>query len=372
MKKETEPHQEAGSTEIQVGEALIKSGTGELLTYLRLPDPLKPLVVFLPGAGHLARVCYGHPGSRRQEFLDYWLSEIGWGLLALSYPCGHSIVHSADPGLSIAEWAQIVARLVADQAQHIRSPLIVVGWSMAGRGAAQLAEALRGLGIELECFIPLAASPALPGLSSISVAQELSSPDGMWDTHGSPAGAFSRHEVWLADLQAIEASEGRTVIDPGTYRTYYTAGTPPGLMAEPGLCGTGPIPLPSWQDYPLIAALSPSGPSDVRHALTDRATWGFINTQALTRRHVLPMIAAGKSLSEPSWARLLALFEELPGRLHRHVPGNHFCFIGASGALATTKAIAELQTAAYEVRTELSDLLRGSTSQIPLRTIQPG
>lgn len=360
MKQAEGFYQRADPTGLQPGEALVISGKLEVLTYFRLPDPFKPLVIFLPGAGHLARVAYGHPGSRRHDFLDYWLSETGWGLLAVSYPCGHSIVRAADPALSIADWAQIVSRLVADKAQDPRGPLVVVGWSMAGRSAAQLAEALRGLGIELACFIPLAASPALPGLSSISVAQELSSPDGMWDTHGSPAGACSRHEVWLADLRAIEASEGRTVIDPGAYRIYYTSRTPPGLMAEPGLCGTGPIPLPSWENYPLIAAISPSGSSDVRHALADQATWGFINAQALMRRHVLPMIAAGKSMSEPSWARLLALFEELPGRLHRHVPGNHFCFIGTSGARATTKAIAELETAAYAVRTELSDLLRGS------------
>lgn len=366
MRQVARLRQEAGATELQSGEALVPSGSVEVLTYFRPPESPNPLVVFLPGAGHLARVAYGHPGSHREDFLDYWLEVTGWGLLALSYPCGHPIFGRVDPTLSIAGWAHIAARLMADMDRDLRDPIVVVGWSMAGRCAAQLADAVRELGIELACFIPLAASPALPGLSSISIVQEALSPDGMWDTHGSPAGTGSRHEVWVADLNEVEAREGRKVIDPDAYRIYYAARTPPGLMGEPGLCGVGAIAPPNWEDYPLIAAISPWGLSDARHALADKATWGFINAQALLRRHVLPMIAERQGLSEPAWARLLVLFEMLPGRLHRHVPGNHFCFVGKSGALATTTAIAELLSAACAVHTELGDLLGGKPPGVSL------
>src|SRR3979411_840362 len=51
--------------------------------------PNAPLVVFLPGAAHVGRVAYGHNGARPEDFLDFWLAQVGYGLLALSYP-GHT------------------------------------------------------------------------------------------------------------------------------------------------------------------------------------------------------------------------------------------------------------------------------------------
>jgi hypothetical protein len=53
--------------------------------------------VFLPGGGHLARVAYGHPGRRPDDFLDQWLAWRGHSLLALSYPTDHPVTGTTCP-----------------------------------------------------------------------------------------------------------------------------------------------------------------------------------------------------------------------------------------------------------------------------------
>lgn len=43
------------------------------LRYLRRRRDDQPLVIFLPGGAHLARIAYGDPTSSRSDFLNYWL-----------------------------------------------------------------------------------------------------------------------------------------------------------------------------------------------------------------------------------------------------------------------------------------------------------
>lgn len=359
---------------LQSGEALLSGRGVPVLAYRRAGLPWQPLVLFLPGAGHLARVAYGHPGCDRRDFLDHWLAEAGWGLLALSYPCGHPVFGVASPDLSMAAWVEAAAAIAVDAVRGTATPLMVVGWSMAGRCAPALAVALRARGIEPTCFVPLAASPAFRGLSSVAPATERFFPDGLWDTHGSPLGGTTRQAAWLMAIAAQGACLGRVPIAPEAYCTHYAAATPAALVGEPALWPPGRPGAPKapeaqdWPAYPLLAPISPAGPADGRHALSDAATWGFINTQALLRRQVLPALDAGCALDAQGWSRLMALFVALPARLHRHVPGNHFCFLGETGAQVTAAALAQLFSEARAVRSELASLLpatRPASASIP-------
>ena len=48
------------------------------VTYFRAGDAAKPLIVFVPGAHHAARIAYGgHKGGRSEDFLAHWLKEKG-------------------------------------------------------------------------------------------------------------------------------------------------------------------------------------------------------------------------------------------------------------------------------------------------------
>ncbi|MEM9105679.1 MAG: alpha/beta hydrolase, partial [Pseudomonadota bacterium] len=58
---------------LYAGEELLATNGIETLTYFKAGDPEKPLVVFVPGGFHLARVYYGYPGGVEKVFLAYWL-----------------------------------------------------------------------------------------------------------------------------------------------------------------------------------------------------------------------------------------------------------------------------------------------------------
>ena len=81
----------------------------------------KPLIVFIPGAAHLARIAYGgHSGYRPEDFLAYWLNKEGFDVLAVSYPLETqpAIVPPEYPDFRIPTWgeqAAKTARLIVDE-----------------------------------------------------------------------------------------------------------------------------------------------------------------------------------------------------------------------------------------------------------------
>lgn len=334
-----------------------------ILVYRRLGRPGEPLVVFLPGAGHLARVAYGHPGSRPQDFLDHWLEELGWGLLAPSYPGGQSAGNRDLAGLSLSEWTEAVGDVVSTAVQLRSSPIVALGWSMGGRSAPVLADALRARDIPLVFFAPVAASPPIRGLSSVCPATEVFRSDGFWDPQASPVDGTTRQALWLKDLAEISAQLGREPITPAAYRAHYISATPYRLMVEADLRPPQSVAQPedtrppAWASFPLLAPISPADPTDARHALADAATWGFVTVQALLRSRVLPAFQAGLQLGSSDWSHLVELFACVPKRLHRHVPGNHFCFVGETGARAVSRALSDLANEAAAVLRELGELV---------------
>ena len=64
-----------GAGQLQGGEALRTAHGVTQLAYFRAGRSDRPLAVFLPGGGHLARVAYGHEGADRRSFIDAWLAE---------------------------------------------------------------------------------------------------------------------------------------------------------------------------------------------------------------------------------------------------------------------------------------------------------
>jgi hypothetical protein len=335
------------------GETLVGVGRLPVLRYLRAgADRTAPLPVFLSGAGHLARVAYGHRGSEPRDFLDHWLADAGFGLLALSYPCGPPATAEPHADLTLAQWAEAVAQAAGDALGRGSGPraIVLLAWSMAARAAGLLARAAERRGIAIAAFMPMAASPPLPGLSSVALESEIVA-GGMWDAHGSLVGGVPRGQAWRAELAEQAHGLGRDLVSPADYRDHYCVGTPVGLMP-----GREPAAACELAAFPLAASISPRDQADYRHALGDVAIWGFVNAQVIRRRWIEPALARG-AIAPSAWEQMLTLMPQLPGRLNRHVAGGHLFFIGETGARATARAVAELLAATRAVAAELDSLL---------------
>lgn len=143
---------------------------GPVLTaFFKGTDPQKPLVVLIPGELHNARIFYGHPGSKEDDFLTYWLRVQGYSVLAVSYPLETqpSLMPASVPSFGVEEWGRQTARMTSKNVEteegYVSQEIVVVGWSMAGRIATRVSEALRSFGLTPKLFIALAATPGLYG-----------------------------------------------------------------------------------------------------------------------------------------------------------------------------------------------------------------
>lgn len=324
-----------------------------ILSYARLGDPMKPLVVFLTGGGVLARVAYGHPQGRRTDFLDHWLEEQGWGLLTASYPGDHPVFPTPRPNLQLEEWASALAELVAEAVGEAgRRPIIACGWSMGGKLVFALSHALRRRNHALECFVSFSATPPFPRLDGNGNPPESLLANGLWNLAAGSRDGFTRDERWLEELAAIEKLEGHCVIDPTAFREFYRTNVPAGLWGpeiNPYFENTEPLDLsPSLQgastfsgdDYPICSAIIPLDARDYRHALTDEAVWGAITVKAIVHNGLRSFSIS--QLSHHDWTRLRARIVDTPRRLTRYLPGGHFFFVGANGARATVAHLIEL------------------------------
>lgn len=312
-----------------------------------------PLAVFLPGGGHLARVAYGHPGSEPRDFIDHWLHDADFSLLALSYPSDHAAFSTRLPDVTIPQWTASVAALIREHVQEYPCrEIVALGWSMAGRSAVALERALRDQGLSLSLFVSLAATAPLPGLMTTPLAEERLTLEGFWESS-------TRHTQWLRQLAEQRGASGLAAIDPQDYLDYYTVNSPFALRGQPPAIQAGAEALIAdehgafaYADYPAIASIVPRGSADRLHALTDSALWGALNVLRIAHR-----IERHATVDARCWDSLRTLLVEVPQRLFRSVPGTHFFFVGEPGARATVGHVVDLTREALAVDTEVRTLL---------------
>ena len=357
------------------GERLVP-GRCPLLVFEGEGEPDRKLVVFLPGAVHLGRVAYGHPGCVRTDFVAHWFAERGVPFLACSYPArpGEPVFPSVDPTLELADVTEAVAACAAATvaARALPREVVVVAWSALGNSAPLLRRALADRGIELGTFVSLAATPPLPNLilGSLDTTTAMVgsvaalTPDGLLDHRR------LRSEGFLRELAAIADRQGRPVIDEASYRRYYLADMPlnvfPGLEArlvdgviEVGHAGPlGASAGARWADYPLSAAICPTDPIDARHVVTDRHNWAMVNAGVIHWRLLAGVAPTSLDDGRPGrWDEVVAVSHELASTLHRSVEGGHFLFLGADGARDVVAAVLALDQRRSELEGRLRALL---------------
>ena len=220
------------------------------------------------------------------------------------------------------DWATQCAELIAGAVTDYGLPkrVLVLAWSMAGRLAEPLKVALEAGGIEIELFVAMAASAPLPnllpGLASIEP-----SPAGLGQTKG------SFQEWLLRNLSERNAAAGRTIIAPTVFADQFLGDFPIRLAASSMRYEDGAFRLDRAGDaeqtgaarygnYPMLALMTHTSALDSRHALTDRAAWGFYITQSLIEARLFARRPDMTTLPPDVWARALKLVHAAPGTAH--------------------------------------------------------
>ncbi|MGY2843676.1 hypothetical protein ACVIWU_006447 [Bradyrhizobium sp. USDA 4509] len=349
-------------------ELFMHGDTFPAIVFWRPPAGTNPTVVFLPGGGHLARIAYGHPGANPRDFLDFWLREVGWGLLAISYPSDPAFPRLY-PEMTVSNWGASVTAIALGLLATCARPrrVVVAGWSMAGRVARPVCRGLAEGGVPPIGFISLAASAPFPGLVPIFGRGEPVTEAGLWDLSADERGLPTRHSNWCAELTAQSADNDRVIIPEDVYERDYRVNTPLLLRGEPqflrsrGACVSlaevaDELGTFDFGSHPLTGVIAPTRPSDARHALTDSLTWGFMNAQ-----HVFERYVGGRrdlsTIHPQLWEQLRLLMLELPRRLTRSVSGGHFFFVGERGAEATVRHLTNLVTEIVLLQAEVSAIL---------------
>jgi pimeloyl-ACP methyl ester carboxylesterase len=333
-------------------------------------DPNRPLVVFIPGAVHNARISYGgHPGGRDDDFLAYWLVREGYNFLGVSYPLTtkNPVIKEAYPNFDARDWgtqAAAAARRAIDE-HHLTNKVIVIGWSMGGRIAEPIAEAAEKQGLNLEFFLSFSGTPGITGLVDMNANYPMTT-DGYMDRSDA-------YPMFMKQIALENSMNAHTIIDTRSYLDDYV-GYMPGNIGGYGLhYRDGKFVRDNWADeeefrvhaydkLPYIAALMANEPLDARHALTDRANWGFVMTNKIQAA-----IEANKvdlnALPRARWLALVDLVRGAPQRLSVEMNGDHFFFLGAAGARETARAIYTLEDRVAGFKSQLQDLVGGSVGR---------
>ncbi|CAG7972661.1 unnamed protein product [Penicillium salamii] len=337
-----------------------------LYKYSPANDASKPLIAFVPGMAHNARISYGgHQNSRNEDFLSYWFNHYGYGFLGISYPIDaeQPIMPATSPDFTIPEWGQQAAAIINTviTEHNLARKVVILAWSMAGKILHPVSVQTRRLGIEVELFVSLAATPALPGIQPVVSKGDLVK---------TPAGYATKPELETRFLEQLDEQtylnrhpdkiDGITpIIDADTYRRDYLGATPIGLTAS-GLHYDSDTSdfveddrlqflkdgqAHDFENLPWMAAICPTSRLDFRHALTDKATWGYLMVQRATSKFIIDGIANFYHNDGPLE---LAFFElqkailRIPDLMTMDIRGTHFFFVGVNGARNTVESVVEL------------------------------
>jgi CRISPR/Cas system-associated protein Csm6 len=102
--------------------------------------------------------------------------------------------------------------------------------------------------------------------------------------------------------------------------------------------------------------LMPNEPLDSRHALTDRANWGLLLANKIAADIDRAKIDVTK-LPREKWFALMDLVRSAPDRLSVEMNGDHFFFVGETGAHETARAIQTMENRMHGFKAQLADLL---------------
>jgi thioesterase domain-containing protein len=348
------------------GEELVEAAGYPALANFIPGDPGKALVVFIPGAQHTARIAYGgHTDARTEDFLAQWLVAQGYNFLGLSYPIEtrNPVMDKTYPDFTARAWGQqaadIAGRII--EQHHLTRRVIVLGWSMGGKIAQPVSEAMRDKQLELDFFVSLAAT--VPVTNAISMTKDITM------TSGGYADRSDMYHGWYRQLQNNAADNQRPAIIPeDIYLNDYVGHIPINMQAYGLRYRDGSFVRDHWAamedarsyDYagfPLVTMIMPNDVDDRQHALVDQGNWGFFITSKIWHGYIAGNGVDLSALPEERWQALIDLVRNAPHRLSMEIDGNHFFFVGESGARETARELRLLEHKVHGFKWELGNLL---------------
>jgi hypothetical protein len=332
------------------GEERIDAAGQPAISYFLEGDKDAPLIVFIPGAAHSARIAYGgHEGANREDFLAHWLQNRGFNFLGVSYPIDteSGLFNENHPEFTVREWGQQAMEIAKNEIEDndLTGKVIVIGWSMAGKIPQSAYEAAQDLGVPFDFYLSFVATPAIPGMTSLTRTFDKAD-SGYGDRSSSP-------DSWVKQLAANNDLNGHEIIPENIYRSQYVGNMSVNLEGVEQRYRDGEFVKDWWEgledngafefgDFPLVAMLLNDGRADARHVIVDKAAWSFYNANTVYHRYVTNNNLDLNALSDAQWQSVIDLTRTAPDRLSREVSGNHFFFVGEDGARAAAGAIDNL------------------------------
>lgn len=332
-----------------------------------------PLIVAVPGGRSTARLFYGiHEGRNEEDFLAHWLIKQGYSFLGISYPLEikAAVFDKAYPTFSVQDWGKQITQITQTviKEHHLEKDFILCGWSMGGKTALPVAKFAPDFDLNLLAFIALAATPAIPGLTSWREIGNIKRPNGYWAT----VEDFPRETGQIKENALLNGVED--IIPKEILLEYYLGHNPIGLLATGYRYKDGEFyrdvnediednMAEEFAEYPLLATIYPSETSDARHALTDSYTWAMVLVNRIYFYYFNKMGYIPQNLPKEKWQQLNNLLENIATRLSQKIPqGNHCFFIGKKGAKATALAIHTLIQELNKLQLELNQIFEKNPS----------
>jgi len=331
------------------GETLVEVAGHQALYKFVPGDPEKPLIVFVPGTAHLARIFYGFPDGRSEDFVAHWVGQSGHPFLAVSYPMASPVFEETAPGYTIEDWGNQVAAVIAYVAKEnaLTAPVIVCGWSMGGKIAASVGRAARALGTELAMFVAMSADPPVTGFLPAANAKSIKL-DGN--------GHVDRTSIYDWFLNAVaeqSAYNGHTIIPKDIYTNEFIGAVPADLIDTGLIYENGKLVsnlakaiqtsnAMTFDDYPFPVVVHDTSRSDLENVLLDVSDWAFVRNRVLINRYLGRQKPSDITVTE--WEQLRLLVNASQDFFTEVVNGNHFFFIGEIGARTAVEKILALNT----------------------------
>ncbi|MFC3908047.1 hypothetical protein ACFORL_03000 [Legionella dresdenensis] len=342
-------------------ERIMHAAGAESLVYFQSADKTKPMIIFIPGDGHLARIFYGYPQGNPADFLNYWIHKKGYPFLALSYPSDNQVFNRIYPAFTISQWGEqiaAIAKKIIDE-NKLTNKIIIAGWSMGGAVEQTVSQAAQKQGLEIELFIGLSAVPPLPYVMQ----------SGAFDVNtkriNNLADRSKLFPLCFEMLTEQSKDNGHAIVSYDIYRSQFTGNIPAALAAEGYWFKQGQIrkniPLViedsgifDFATTPWIALIVDDSPTTAKISLIDPYAWSFLRAEMINKNY-LQKIEPSK-LAPAQWQQLRTLVNNLPDYLKITVHGNHFFFVGEKGAKATADAIETLSGRVRAVKQQLEKL----------------
>ncbi|KTC93669.1 MULTISPECIES: alpha/beta hydrolase [Legionella] len=343
------------------GEKLMDAANAQTLVYFSKGNPSKPLVIFIPGDSHLARISYGYPNGKKQDFLSYWLNRKGYSFLGVSYPLENPVYSQIYPNFTIQDWGEQVIEIAQKiiKENKLSNNIIILGWSMGGSIEQTVASAAKKRRLKLELFIGLAAVPPLPYVMQSGPYETKT----MRTNHLADRTALFPVFTQLLDEQ--DHYNRHIIIPQSIYLSQFIGHIPAAIAAEGYNYQNGQLiknvqqtlkdgGVFNFADTPWIALIEDDSPTTAKISLIDPAAWNFIRTEMIYS-HYLKGNDLNK-LTPEQWSKLAHLIDETPDYLKQNVHGNHFFFVGEKGASATANKIEELESRVKKIRGQIQNI----------------